>query len=67
MDKTDWTYIIAALVLILVTVLALFDKISETNLLEVFLLVIGIVLGGAFGYATGRRIGFQEGANLVAT
>ena len=50
-EKTDWIYLLAIVVLVLATILALFDKISQENLVNMFLLVLGYIFGGVTVYA----------------
>lgn len=54
MEKLDWTYVFGIVVLVLVTILTVFDKISAEDLMKIFLLVIGALLGVGAGYAVGR-------------
>lgn len=64
MDQTDWTYILAVVVLVLVSILAFFDKITAEDVMKVFLLVIGAFLGVSIGYAVGYSVGYKKGAGV---
>ena len=65
MDKTDWTYILAIVALVLVTILGLFDKLSAEDIVRIFLLVIGAGIGVATGYGIGYALGYKRGAAVV--
>lgn len=65
LDTKDWTYVTAIVILALVTILGVFDKLSPEDMMKIFLLVIGIVLGGTAMYAVGRNVGFKEGSGNI--
>lgn len=60
MEKLDWTYILAIVVLVLATILAVFDKISAEDLMKIFLLVVGALLGVGAGYFAGKYTAHME-------
>ncbi|MBA7497008.1 hypothetical protein ES702_07617 [subsurface metagenome] len=62
MNNKQWTYVLAIVVLVLVTVLRLFDKITDALLIQIFLLIIGALITGAVMYSLGKYHGFKEGS-----
>ena len=65
MDKTDWTYILAIVVLVLASILGFYGKISAEDVMKIFLLVIGAGIGAVAAYGVGYALGYKRGAAAV--
>gem|GEM_PF-4789719 len=65
MNKQQWTYVLAIVVLVLVSILRLFDKITDALLIQLFLLIIGALITGAVMYSKGKSQGFKEGRAAI--
>lgn len=61
LNNIRWIYVLAIVVLALVSVLRFFDKISEANCVQIFLLIIGACITGAVAFVAGRYYGYKEG------
>jgi len=60
MDKTDWLYIIAIVVVVCITVLGVTDKISPEELTDLIVWIFTAVISIAGGFYIGKYRGLQE-------
>lgn len=55
LEKQDWIFILAIVALVLVTILRVASKVSEANLMQVVMFVLGMLIGGGVVYARLRE------------
>lgn len=65
MDKTDWLYIIAIIVVVCLTVLAVTDKISGTQVIDTIVWIVQVIIALAGGFYIGKYRGLQEAAGEI--
>ena len=65
MEKTDWLYIIAIVVIACITVLGVTDKISSDQILDLIIWLITVIIGGTGMFYAGKYRGLQEAAGAT--
>lgn len=65
MEKTDWIYIIAIIVVVCLTVLAVTDKISGNQVIDTIVWLVTAIISLAGGFYYGKYKGLQEAAGAT--
>ena len=65
MEKTDWLYIIAIVVVVCITVLGVADKISSDQILDLIIWLVTVIIGGTGMFYVGKYRGLQEAAGAT--
>lgn len=60
MDKTDWLYVLAIVVIVCITVLGVTDKISSDQILDLIIWIVTAVISGVGMFYVGKYRGLQE-------
>lgn len=60
MEKTDWIYVIAIIVVVCLTVLAVTDKISGEQVIDTIVWIVTAIISLAGGFYFGKYKGLRE-------
>jgi len=65
MEKTDWLYVLAIVVIVCITVLGVTDKISSEELTDLLIWIVTAVISGFGMFYVGKYRGLQEAAGAT--
>lgn len=65
LNNKQWTYVLAIVVLVLVSILGYFETLTIEQVMSIFLLIIGALITGTVMYSRGKSQGFKEGRDTI--
>ena len=65
LNNKQWAYVLAIVVLVLVSILGYFETLTMEQVMSIFLLIISALITGAVMYSRGKSQGFKEGSASI--